>query len=58
MLQFIECKNVEQNQKFSNIFIVNPSHLLINESVIDVVKTMWMLRRLYTLVIVSYSWRL
>ena len=58
MLQFIECKNVEQNQKFSKIFIVNPSHLLINQSVIDVVKTMWMLCRLYSLFIVSYSWRL
>ena len=58
MLQFVEFKNVEQNQQFSMIFIVNPSHLLINQSVIDVVKTMWMLCRLYSLVIVSYSWRL
>ena len=40
---------------FSIIFIVSPSHLLINQSVIDVVKTMWMLRRFYSLVIVSYS---
>ena len=32
MLQFIECKNVEQNQKFSMIFFVNASHLLINQS--------------------------
>ena len=55
MLQFIECKNVERNQKFSMIFIVNPSHLLINQSVIDVVKRMWMLCRLYSLVIVSDS---
>ena len=55
MLQFIECKNVEQNQKFSVIFIVYPSHLLINQSAIDVVKRMWMLCRLCLLVIVSYS---
>ena len=32
MIQFIECKNFEQNQKFSMIFFVNPSHLLINQS--------------------------
>ena len=37
------------------IFIVYPSHLLINQSVIEVVRTMWMLCRLYSLVIVSYS---
>ena len=37
------------------IIIVNPSHLLIYQSVIDVVKTMWMLCELYPLVIVSYS---
>ena len=58
MLEFIECKNVEQKQKISMIFIVNPSHLLINQSVIDVVKRMWMLCRLYSLVIVSDSCRL
>ena len=37
------------------IIIVNPSHVLVYQSVIDVVKTMWMLFGLYPLVIVSYS---
>ena len=37
------------------IIIVNPSHVLIDQSVIDVVKTMWMLCGLYPLVIVPYS---
>ena len=37
------------------IIIVNPSHVLIDQSVIDVVKTMWTLCGLYPLVIVSYS---
>ena len=37
------------------IIIVNPPQLLIYQSVIDVVKTMWMLCGLYPLVIVSYS---
>ena len=37
------------------IIFVNPSHVLIDQSVIDVVKTMWMLCGLYPLVIVSYS---
>ena len=37
------------------IIIVNLSHVLIYQSVIDVVKTMWMLCGLYPLVIVSYS---
>ena len=37
------------------IIIVNPSHVLVYQSVIDVVKTMWMLCVLYPLVIVSYS---
>ena len=37
------------------IIIVNPSHVLIDKSVIDVVKTMWILCGLYPLVIVSYS---
>ena len=32
---------------FSMIIIVNPSHVLIYQSVIDVVKTMWMLCGLY-----------
>ena len=55
ILQFIECKNVEKNQMFSMIIIVHPSHVLIYQSVIDVVKTMWMLCGLYPLVIESYS---
>ena len=42
---------------FSMIIIVNPSHVLIYQSVIDVVKTMWMLSGLYPLVIESYSCR-
>ena len=39
------------------IIIVNPSHVFVYQSVIDVVKTMWMLCGLYVdpLVIVSYS---
>ena len=37
------------------IIIVNPYHVLIYQSVIDVVKTMWMLCELYSLVIVSYG---
>ena len=37
------------------IIIVNRSHVLIYQSVIDVVKTMWMLCGLYPLVFVSYS---
>ena len=37
------------------IIIVNPSHVLIDQSVIEFVKTMWMLCGLYPLVIVSYS---
>ena len=37
------------------IIVVNPSHVLIYQSVIDVVKTMWMLCGLYPLVIVSYK---
>ena len=37
------------------IIIVNRSHVLIDQSVIDVVKTMWMLCGLYPLVFVSYS---
>ena len=37
------------------IIIVNPSHVFVYQSVIDVVKTMWMLCGLYPLVIVSYS---
>ena len=37
------------------IIIVNPSHVLIDQSVIDVVKTMWRLCGLYPLVFVSYS---
>ena len=40
---------------FSMIIIVNPSDVLIYQSVIDVVKTMWMLCILDPLVIVSYS---
>ena len=40
---------------FSMIIIVNPSHVLTYQSMIDVVKTMWMLCGLYLLVIVSYS---
>ena len=55
IFQLIECKNVEKNQMFSMIIIVHPSHLLIYQSVIDVVKTMWMLCGLYPLVIESYS---
>ena len=37
------------------IIIVNPSHVLIYQSVIDVVKTIWMLCGFDPLVIVSYS---
>ena len=37
------------------IIIVNSSHVLVYQSVIDVVKTIWMLCGLYPLVIVSYS---
>ena len=37
------------------IIIVNPSHVLVYQSVIDVVKTMWMFCGLYPLIIVSYS---
>ena len=37
------------------IIIANPSHVLIYQSVIDVVKTMLMFCGLYPLVIVSYS---
>ena len=40
---------------FSMIIIVNPSHVLINQSVIDVVKRMWMLCGLCALVIASYT---
>ena len=40
---------------FCMIIIVNPSPVLIYQSVIDVVKTMWMLCGLYPLVIESYS---
>ena len=42
---------------FSMIIIVNPSHVHIYPSVIDVVKTMWMLCGLYPLVIEPYSLR-
>ena len=37
------------------IIIVNPCHVLINQSVIDVVKGMLMLCGLYAEVIVTYS---
>ena len=37
------------------IIIVNPSHVLVYQSVIDVITTMWILWEWYSLVIVSYS---